>query len=81
LNCTFSSLFHNRAALLALGIAIPNCKRGAKEQAGGMALENVDNCMILNGVIGRAVEWREKHGFWGAWNRVKPARNPAKSTS
>jgi hypothetical protein len=33
LNWTFSSLFHNRAALLALGNVIPDCKRGAKNQA------------------------------------------------
>jgi hypothetical protein len=46
-----------------------------------MTLENEANYMILNNVIGRAKEGQKKHGFWGGRNRVKPARNPAKSTS
>jgi hypothetical protein len=81
LNWTFSSLFHNRAALLALGNAIPNCKHGAKERGREKGLEKAFNSMILKRDGGSPGKLEKTHAFGGVRDRVKPARNPAKSTS
>jgi hypothetical protein len=52
LNCTFSSLFHNRAALLALGNAFPNCKHVAKGQAAENSLGNAVKLLIRKDDMG-----------------------------
>jgi hypothetical protein len=65
LNWTFSSLFHNRAALLALGNAIPNCKRGAKEQAAESNDGKQVNWLILKVEIGGAGKLDKTHEFGG----------------
>jgi hypothetical protein len=74
LNCTFSSLFHNRAALLALGNGVLKCKRGAKDPGGEHVRGKSANMLISNVYGGEFRDFWKTCGFRGGLNRVKPAR-------